>query len=55
MAQDFSEQLVDFAFMMEGDNFIIGHGLTPLREVRTSAPLRRGPHAVITHQVPHSL
>ncbi len=40
------------AFLTEGDNSILGHGVTLLREVRvgcTPTPLRRLPHAVITH------
>ena len=33
-AQDFGERIVDFAFLPEGDNSILGHGVTLLREVR---------------------
>ena len=53
-AQDFGERVVDFVFLTEGNNFILGHGVTLLREVRvgcTPTPLRRLPHAVIT-QIP---
>ena len=53
-AQDFGERIVDFVFLTEGNNFILGHGVTLLREVRvgwTPTPLRRLPHAVIT-QIP---
>jgi hypothetical protein len=50
--QDFSQRVVDFVFLTEGDNIILGHGVTLLREVRvgcTPTPLRRLPHVVITH------
>ncbi|MGZ9083920.1 MAG: hypothetical protein ACXW3U_17810 [Rhodoplanes sp.] len=53
-AEDFGEGVVDFVFLAEGDNIILGHGVTLLREVRvgwTPTPLRRLPHAVIT-QIP---
>ncbi len=33
-AQDFGERVVDFVFLTEGNNFILGHGVTLLREVR---------------------
>jgi hypothetical protein len=51
-AQNFGERVVDFVFLTEGNNFILGHGVALLREVRvgsTPTPLRRLPHAVITH------
>ena len=53
-AQDFGERVVDFVFRAEGNNFILGHGVTLLWEVRvgcTPTPLRRLHHAVIT-QIP---
>ena len=53
-AQDFGERIVDFTFLPEGNNFILGHGVTLLWEVRvgcTPTPLRRLPHVVIT-QIP---
>jgi hypothetical protein len=47
-AEDFSERVVDFVFLTQGDNFILGHGVTLLREVRIGwipTPLRRLPRA----------
>jgi hypothetical protein len=52
--QDFGQRIVDFIFLTEEDNIILGHGVTLLLEVRvgwTPTPLRRLPHAVIT-QIP---
>ncbi|ATQ67697.1 hypothetical protein CQW49_07190 [Methylosinus trichosporium OB3b] len=54
-SQDFGERIVDFAFLPEGDNSILIHGVTLLLEVRvgcTPTPLRRSPHAVITQFPP---
>ena len=54
-AQDFGERIVDFLFLTQDDDFILGHGVTLLREVRdgwTPTPLRRLPHAVITQFPP---
>jgi hypothetical protein len=54
-AQDFRERIVDFVFLTEGNNFMLGHGVTLLREVRvgcTPTPLRRLPHPVITYFPP---
>ena len=54
-AQDFGEWVVDFAFLPEGDNSILGHGVPLLREVRvgcTPTPLCRLHHAVIAHDSP---
>jgi hypothetical protein len=45
----FGERVVDFAFLSEGDNSILVHGVTLLREVRVvwlPTPLRRLPHPV---------
>ncbi|BBU64293.1 hypothetical protein MSC49_42280 (plasmid) [Methylosinus sp. C49] len=50
--QNFGEWIVDFAFLAQGDNSILINGVTLLLEVRvgcTPTPLRRSPHAVITH------
>jgi hypothetical protein len=55
--QDFGQRVVDFIFLTEGDNIILGHGVTLLREVPvgcTPTPLRRLHHAVIT-QIPAEL
>ena len=54
-AQDFGERVVDFVFLAEGNNSILGHGVTLLRrfgQVWSPTPLRRLPHAVITQFPP---
>jgi hypothetical protein len=50
--QNVGERIVDCLFLTQDDNIILGHGVTLLLEVRggwTPTPLRRLPHAVITH------
>ena len=47
--QNFGERIVDIAFLSEGNNSILVHGVTLLREVRVASaptPLRRLPHPV---------